>query len=152
MYGKVGEEVEERIKIGTGERTQARRAWSKWEKKYRRMRYRRKRGEERRTPVERKRETIRSERARESERESRRRHRFRPLPIRWQPVMELQIQRHYMPLGNLWFRAQFYASTRPVTSPLHLPFTFYPSLSLSLSLSLFQSSSFSLSVAETALL
>lgn len=26
MYGKVGEEAEERIKIGTGERTQARRA------------------------------------------------------------------------------------------------------------------------------
>lgn len=24
-----------------------------------------------------------------------------PIPIRWQPVMELQIRRHYMPLGNL---------------------------------------------------
>ena len=85
--------------------------------------------------LERGRETIRSqrERVREPRREhtGRRHHRFHPLPIRWQPVMELQIRRHYMPLGNLWFRAQFYASTRPVT------LSTYPSyLSLSLSLSL----------------
>ena len=62
---------------------------------------------------------------------------FHPLPIRHHPVMELQIRRHYMPLGNLWFRAQFHASTRPVTSlqpPLIPLTTLSPSLSLLLSL------------------
>ena len=60
-------------------------------------------GEEKRSEVsERERERER-ERVREPGREQsgRRHHRFHPLPIRWQPVMELQIRRHYMPLGNL---------------------------------------------------
>lgn len=44
-----------------------------------------------------------------------------PIPIRWQPVMELQIRRHYMPLGNLWFRARFSANIRPVTFLVPFP-------------------------------
>lgn len=46
--------------------------------------------------------------------------------------MELQIRRHYMPLGNLWFRARFPA---PTHAPLRLPFpvrVVVPSLSLRL--------------------
>lgn len=54
---------------------------------------------------------------------------FHPLPVRRQPVMELQIRRHYMPLGNLWFRARYSANTRPVTFPI-------PIVSSSLSLRL----------------
>lgn len=88
-------------------------------------------------PLESGRETIRNEGVGEPGRETRHRHPFHPLPIRHHPVMELQIRRHYMPLGNLWFRAQFHASTRPVTSlqpPLIPLTTLSPSLSLLLSL------------------
>lgn len=82
-------------------------------------------------PLESGRETIWNEGVGEPGRETRHRHPFHPLPIRHHPVMELQIRRHYMPLGNLWFRAQFHASTRPVTSlqPPLIPLT---TLSLSL--------------------
>lgn len=46
-------------------------------------------------------ETIWNEGVGEPGRETRHRHPFHPLPIRHHPVMELQIRRHYMPLGNL---------------------------------------------------